>query len=142
MVTALVVLAAWPLVHYGVGQRGSFNPWKGFGWAMYCVPPWHFEVKVRQIDPPQMSPLGQQGAQLLQQVQREFLKTRGTLGPLAKPDKVAETIFYLGPNVSTIDVYVLKGHVDRKTAMYVEEWSYIYRYQYPGRLVATHRVQN
>lgn len=128
MIIALAILTVWPLIHYVVGQIGSFNPWKGFGWAMYCVPPWHFEVKVKQIHPSQRPQLGQKCAQLLQLVQREFLQKRGTLGPLAKPDRVAAMIFDMGSNVQTIDIHVLKGRVDRKTAMYVEEWSYIYRY--------------
>ena len=141
VVSTLVVLTVWPLVHYGLARITGFDPWKGFGWAMYCVPPWHFEVKVRQIHPPQQPEVGQHAMQVLQQVQTDFLKFRGVLGPLAKPDKVAQTIFYLGPNVNTIEIYVLKGRVDPRTAMYVEEGFHVYLYQRPGRLLTTQYVK-
>ena len=141
VVSTLLVLTVWPVVHYVVAQITGFNPWKGFGWAMYCVPPWHFEVKARPINPPQQSQLGQPAAQALQQVQTDFLKTRGAVGPLAKPNKLAAAIFFLDPGVNTIEIHVLQGGVDRTTARYVEEWSHVYLYQRPGRLLTTKHVK-
>jgi len=34
----LVAFALWPLLHFAATTRYGVDPWKLFGWAMYCVP--------------------------------------------------------------------------------------------------------
>ena len=34
----LISLAVWPLVHRTLVVRYDLNPWRLFGWAMYCTP--------------------------------------------------------------------------------------------------------
>ena len=38
VIALLLVLAIWPLVHRLLVQTSGLSPWKGAGWAMYCVP--------------------------------------------------------------------------------------------------------
>ena len=38
VVFGLAAFTIWPLVHRGLVARYDTNPWRLFGWAMYCVP--------------------------------------------------------------------------------------------------------
>ncbi len=40
----LLLFAAWPLAHRTLVVRHGINPWKLYGWAMYCMPSFESEL--------------------------------------------------------------------------------------------------
>ena len=130
VIIVLGILTVWPSVHYLVVQKTGLDPWKGFGWAMYCVPVPLFYVQVKSLDPPGQIPLTR-----VQQAQNDFIKWRTLADAYAKPNGFAEKIFEAYPNVATIEITVLRGGIDRATALFAQQSLHVYRYQRPGRLL-------
>lgn len=130
--TALLALAAlviWPVLHFTMVQKYELNPWKFFGFAMYCSPtlPVRANIEVIEdgksmsIDPNQLSRAGR-GAM------RRFVVSRGVLGTFEDPDPVAAWVFHLRPQAEEVRIEVLHAHIDRGTGRIVED-RYPYEYR-------------
>jgi hypothetical protein len=39
VVSLLIAVAVWPIVHHALARTVGIHPWKFFGWAMYATPP-------------------------------------------------------------------------------------------------------
>ena len=82
VVATLLVLAVWPLSHRAIVHMTDMSPWKGFGWAMYCVPKRLIAI---QGNPTEL--LAEQPAQVPIEVQRvidrathKYIERRTALG--------------------------------------------------------------
>ena len=102
----LVAIALWPLVHRQLVTRLDVDPWKLFGFAMYCTP--HAVVvdvvdrggeTPRRIDPQSFPPA-------LRESHARYSLRRSTLGTLVPPAGLAEEIFAAQPELRRITVAV------------------------------------
>ncbi len=113
----LVVLALWPPLHHAIFRRFDLSPWKGFGWAMYCVPP-------RVIN---TSPVPERRA--IYDAAGEFGRRRAEFGTLVKPKELADVILELYPQLMGVEITVERVAVDRASATFVPERTDRYQYR-------------
>ncbi|HSQ00629.1 MAG TPA: hypothetical protein VL049_25680, partial [Candidatus Dormibacteraeota bacterium] len=50
VVSVLAVLALWPLAHRALVWRYDLDPWRFFGWAMYCTPRLPVDVSLFAVE--------------------------------------------------------------------------------------------
>ncbi len=104
--SALVLIALWPLAHRQLVTRFDINPWKLYGFAMYCTPH-HVVVDIvdrsgsepRRLEP-EAFPLR------LRHAHERFSARRSTLGVLHAPDELARTVLETLPEVRAFSVAV------------------------------------
>ncbi len=124
----LAALLIWPTVHWRLVESHALDPWKFFGFAMYCrpsLPPsldaWIL-VDGRRIEyPPRDWPAG--GTLFLQ----SFLHDRQILGTWRPPNAVAEAIFRMRPDAEQILLVVRHPRIERGTGL-IEEREFRYGY--------------
>ena len=117
VVAALAVLAVWPLAHRALVVRYDLDPWRFFGWAMYCTPKlptdiYLFAVEngVRvPVDPQSLTPAQRRSVYAL-------LRRRSVWGSLASPEHVGSTILAAKPEADAVEVVVSKWYLDPATA--------------------------
>ena len=127
-VIGLVALLVWPPVHYGLVRSWALDPWKFFGFAMYCrpsIPPsldaWVLAGGRRAEYPPREWP-GEAKLAL-----RSFLRDRQILGTRRAPNAVAHWIFRARPEVEQVLLVVRHPRIDLATGLITEdEFSYGY----------------
>ncbi len=127
----LVVLALWPPLHHAIFRRFDLSPWKGFGWAMYCVPPRVINTIPVSLDdgaPVSTARLDDPDRRALYDAAGEFGRWRAEFGTLVKPDDLAEAILELYPKLQGVEIAVERVAVDRASATFVAEP--MDRYQY------------
>jgi len=122
VIAVLLLLAIWPLVHRLLVQTSGLNPWKGAGWAMYCVPGRSIIVAViwpggeRRITREDFGevPPAVFGAH------EDFVLRRKALGRGA-PDAYARACFEAFEVLEEIEIRVEQAGVDRLSALVVSE---------------------
>lgn len=104
--TLVVLLAFWPVVHRQLVTRLDVDPWKLYGFAMYCTP---HHVAIHVVD---------RGGESLRRIAPEsfppelrrrydyFSARRATLGHLVPPDDLAAGVFLAFPELRSITVAV------------------------------------
>lgn len=130
VVVLLLVLACWPLVHRALVARYDLNPWKFFGFAMYCVPTLQPQVRLHVDYGGRLETLDDSAphfAQLRSEVLR-FKHQRGIWGDLATPERVAEALFEVLTQAKAVEVEVIDPHLDSKSATIAATRP---RYRYP-----------
>ena len=104
--SALVLIALWPIAHRQLVTRFDVNPWKLYGFAMYCTP--HYVVvdivdrsggEPRRLEPEAFPPR-------LRHAHERFSARRSTLGVLHAPDELASTVLETLPEVHAFSVAV------------------------------------
>ncbi|MDJ0847690.1 MAG: hypothetical protein QNK04_04815 [Myxococcota bacterium] len=122
----LVLFASWPGVHYALVRAYDVDPWKLFGWAMYCVPGPMKTVRVILVDPSG----GRRRLDIRrytedeQRVVDRFRERRRSLGRLASPEPLAAGMLELHPSAAGAIVAVLTFELDRRTARLYSRYSY------------------
>ncbi len=110
----VVVVGLWPIAHYVLVTRLDVNPWKLYGFAMYCTP--HVvEVelygrqgeRIRRIESRTLPPEIREGY-------RAFLLRRWVLGRLHSPEPVARSLLETWPQLESVEVRV---HLERLQPM-------------------------
>ena len=117
VVAALAVLAVWPLAHRALVVRYDLDPWRFFGWAMYCTPKlptdiYLFTVEngVRvPVEPRSLTPAQRRSVYALQH-------RRSIWGSLASPERVGSAILAAKPDADIVEVVVSKWYLDPATA--------------------------
>jgi hypothetical protein len=131
VIAALLALGVWPAVHRVLIPRLDLNPWKWFGWSMYCVPPTVIKVYTfsgasgRELPFGELSP-GEQAA--LRRVYDVFGKQRVEWGRWVRPDGFARALFDAYPGEDHIEIVVQRLRLNRQSALFSEERRDSYRY--------------
>lgn len=104
--TLLALVAVWPLAHRQLVTRYDVNPWKLYGFAMYCTP--HL-VAVDLIDrtrpPARRIPPEELPAALRERYER-YVARRSTLGWFVPPQDLARDVLAALPEVGDLGVAV------------------------------------
>lgn len=103
----IAVVFFWPFAHHVLAERVGFNPWKGFGWSMYCTPPPEVNLQIGETGPrgARLLPLGL-APPAVQAAVREYRRERELWGAWSSPDTLADTIRAWRPDVQTIVIRV------------------------------------
>ena len=117
VVAVLAVLAAWPLAHRALVRRYDLDPWRFFGWAMYCTPKlpadvylFTIENGVRTAVPvDELTPAHRRSVYALR-------ARRGLWGTLASPSRAGAALLAARPNAAAVEVVVSKWYLDPTTA--------------------------
>lgn len=114
----LLLVAVWPLVHRMLVAKYDLNPWKFFGFAMYCVPTLEPQLRlyvdyggrVEELDlsPPHLAPVRFEV--------EAFKHDRGILGNLATPERVAQALFDVLTRIEAVEVEVIDPYFDLETS--------------------------
>ncbi len=104
--SVLLLIALWPIAHRQLVARFDINPWKLYGFAMYCTPH-HVVVDIvdrsgsepRRLEPEAFPPR-------LRHAHERFSARRSTLGVLHEPDELARAVLETLPEVRAFSVAV------------------------------------
>ncbi len=122
VIALLLVLAIWPLVHRVLVQTSGLSPWKGAGWAMYCVPGRSIIVAV--IWPGGERRITREGLgdvpPAVFTAHKDYVNRRKALGRGA-PDAYARACFEAFGVLEEIEIRVEQAGVDRVSALVVSE---------------------
>lgn len=126
IVIVLCVLALWPAGHRLLAARYDVNPWKFFGWAMYCRPPGKITMEIR-------APGGPASGLLLvppdwEHLSGRFLRWRKHAGSLARPDRLGRILLEENPGLQEIEIDVRHTRLRSKSAR-VASQAFEYRYR-------------
>ncbi len=114
---ALMLVVVWPLVHHGLVRRYEINPWKFFGWSMYCIQPGRLELLFFPVADGGESPKWYAGqpAELTDAI-GEYLNRRRVWGLLLPPDEVASAVFDHAPRLNKVRLEVSETVMDTRTS--------------------------
>lgn len=129
---ALVVLTLWPTAHYGIVAATGLNPWKWFGWAMYCVPARRVRTDVADLATQAsitLDSLDPRARARLLKAYDEFSDARMEFGELIVPDDFARAVLRAFPATQGIRIRVQHVVVDLDTAMVVAGEEFDFEYQ-------------
>lgn len=133
-VASLALLALWPLAHHALAARLQLDPWRYFGFAMYCYPKTDVSVRFLERRGGQRRPISLASLpDSLIPALRRFRADRLTRGRL-RPDALAPHLWAAsGAEELVIEVWTL--HYDVETARFLERVDdYVYRR--PGAVAA------
>jgi hypothetical protein len=114
----LIALAVWPLAHHALVLRFGVDPWKLFGWAMYCVPGAMKTVRVIELSRDGGArdvPRREQGEAVWRAASR-YRVLRQSLGSLARAEATARRVLELRPDWEGVALPILSLELDRETA--------------------------
>jgi hypothetical protein len=102
----LALVALWPLLHRPLVVIADVDPWKLFGFAMYCTP---HHVSVDLIDrsrAPAREIRGDELPPALRTDLQRFSARRETLGRLASPDPLGRDVLAALPGVERLTIAI------------------------------------
>lgn len=117
----LLLFALWPIFQFGAVVRYGVDPWKLFGWAMYCVPGAMNTVRLaveseqgsfRVIEPASYSARERRAA-------TRFVEYHRALGELARPDSLVRIFFEERPEAEFVILGLATLKIDRNSARLV-----------------------
>jgi len=109
VVSILLLLALWPPIHRLLVVGCDFNPWKWYGWSMYCT---QFRDRIRVDTFPPVALTGDpRGLRATLRLHRDCR----ALGAFFTPDRFASDVFQFYPQVQQIDVLTQRAYLDRET---------------------------
>lgn len=130
---ALAAFALWPALHHIATVTFDMNPWKLFGWSMYCVPRRWVDVDITLRDESGGRPLEyRQNEADLTALVDDYANRRWVYGHLQPPDRVAKRLFAKYPDASEFTIYVHQLSFDRASSFYRRQ-SFEYVYSPDGR---------
>lgn len=118
LTVGLVLFALWPLAQHVLVRSQGADPWRLFGWAMYCVPGPMKTVRVVEVardgrsvvlDPRSYDPADQHEVDV-------FRIRRQGLGRLEGGDTLAAYMLERHPDWEAVALPVLTLSLDRETA--------------------------
>ncbi len=103
----LAAFAIWPLLHHVVAKRYFVNPWRLFGWAMYCVPVYQPQVRFFTTRDGQLLEIAYPRVSSDNALAYDrFLRQRPQLGTLAEPGALGRVFFRQYPQLDQVTVQV------------------------------------
>lgn len=117
VVAALAVLAVWPLAHRALVVRYDLDPWRFFGWAMYCTPKLPASIALFAIEQDVRTPVELRSLPRRERRAVHALRRRRALwGRLASADRVGAILLAARPQAQAVEVVVTKLYLDPRTA--------------------------
>jgi hypothetical protein len=117
VVAALAVLAVWPLAHRALVVRYDLDPWRFFGWAMYCTPKLPADIHLFTVEHGVRVPVELGSLTPAQRRSVHALQLRRSIwGSLATPERVGSAILAAKPDADIVEVVVSKWYLDPATA--------------------------
>lgn len=103
----LVAFTLWPIVHHAVAKSYFVNPWRLFGWAMYCVPIYQPKLRFFTTRDDQRLEIAYPRVSRDNALSYDrFLAHRAQLGMLVEPDALGETFFRQYPQLDRVTVHL------------------------------------
>lgn len=103
----LIAFSLWPIVHHVVATRYFINPWRLFGWAMYCIPIYKPQVRFFTIEGDQRLEIAYPGGSRDHALAyQRFLALRPQLGTLLQPEDLGEVFFRQYPDLDQVIVHI------------------------------------
>lgn len=103
----LVLFAIWPVVHGFLVERYVINPWRLFGWAMYCVPTYEPQVRFFGFSDGKSGEIVFPSDHPQAEIERiRYIRARGQIGELASPDVLAAELFEIYPKLDGLAIDV------------------------------------
>lgn len=120
-VFGLAALLAWPPLHFRLVERYELNPWKFFGFAMYCCPtlPVQLDVEIVERGSVVRLPMGALPMPL-RAAWRRFALDRSVLGTFRDARPLALRILRARPMAEAVRIDIRHAHIDRATGRIVE----------------------
>ena len=117
VVAVLALLAAWPLAHRALVGRYGVDPWRFFGWAMYCTPklPVRVSVYERRADERLRVALGDLDPALRKSARR-LVNRRLRWGTLASVDGFGRQVLAARPDAEAIEIDLAHWYLDTYSA--------------------------
>jgi hypothetical protein len=117
VVAALGLLAVWPLAHRALVARYDIDPWRFFGWAMYCAPKLPATVSLVAIEggervPVAVRSLSPDDRRAIHSLRRH----RALWGTLASPARAGRVLLAARPRAAAVEVVVEKWFLDPASA--------------------------
>jgi hypothetical protein len=129
VVAALAVLAAWPLAHRAVVARYGLDPWRFFGWAMYCTPKLPVRIELRERRAGAVSEIATRDLPRdARRAASKLKKRRALWGTLASPAGLAAALAASRPDAEGFEIVVERWYLDPATAHIATRR---HAYQYP-----------
>ncbi len=117
VVAALGVLAAWPLAHRALVARYGLDPWRFFGWAMYCTPKLPVLVEIRERRDGAVQEVALRDLPRdARRAANKLKKRRALWGTLASPDRLGAALAASRPGAADFEVTVERWFLDPATA--------------------------
>ncbi len=124
----LIVLALWPLAHRVLVARFELDPWRFFGWAMYCTPKLPVRVHLFAVTDGQRERI--EIRTLKRRVRRAVYalpRRRAVFGRLASPAPVGRLLLAARPRAEAVEIEIERWTLDPATASIVDRRT-VYRY--------------
>jgi nitrate reductase NapE component len=121
----LLLFGLWPLCQHALVRVYGVDPWKLFGWAMYCVPGAMKTLRVVLID----AEGGTQGLDFRaytpeeQRLVDRFRSHRQALGRLASPEPLARGMLELHPEAAGVFLPVLSLELEPESARLTQRYA-------------------
>ena len=106
LVVLLGLFALWPIVHGELVARYHINPWRLFGWAMYCVPTYEPQVRFFGKSGDRSGEISLPPSPRVEVERIRFVRQRGQLGEWASGDLLASEIFAAYPDLDELVIAV------------------------------------
>lgn len=104
----MLLVMLWPMAHRQLVTRFDINPWKLYGFAMYCTPH-QLSVGLYALSGDRRERIVVSSAmpqELLDELD-EFYRLRKTLGRLHEPDDLGQAILDALPAVETLMIQIV-----------------------------------
>ncbi|MGD9762297.1 MAG: hypothetical protein AB7V27_01090 [Candidatus Binatia bacterium] len=132
----LSLLAAWPLAHMALVARYHIDPWRFFGWAMYCTPKFPVQMTVYEVVDGRRARIALRDFEpALRRSARRLMSQRLLWGRLAPVDRFGHTALATRPAADAIEVGVSHWYLDPSTARIAARRD-TYRYTREARALA------
>jgi hypothetical protein len=138
-VAALAALFVWPLVHRVLVATLGIDPWRFFGFAMYCVPKPRVAVGLYTVEDGRRKNLVLAEDSRARGVIEAFIVSREAWGRRYRPDVLAPPLVR-ALKVDDLEILVREHRLDPSSARIVRE-EFAYHYDRSGRAVTARRVE-
>ncbi len=128
----LLCLALWPIAHRTLVVRARLDPWRFFGWAMYCTPKMPVMVQLIAQQGAARIPLATESlSRPLRDAVNRLSRKRALWGTLQNPDRVGARLLAEQPDADAVEIVLRHWYLDAASAT-IKEQRYKYRYDRTG----------
>lgn len=132
--TGLVLLIAWPVVHFALHQRYAIDAWKLCGWAMYARPAPLRWINVSTIDRTDEATTFHFDSAALDAALLHAGRMRGVFGEIYEMRPLAEAVLDATADAVKARIDVTRAEFDCRTARFDDVVGLRYEYDRDGAL--------